>query len=748
MVDLDKSGHGFQRVRTYLGPTLGWKDEQVKPSTDITVGGLYQVQPGDSVLLVDVPAAVTIALPNLLRWVPQRNDQPATGFEKSITIKDLGGNAANFNIVIFPFGQQAIDNIQQSVLISDAYGTLKLLPLIDMSGWMVETTGGSGGPPGPGGDVFKAGNNTFTGVNTFTSTVTAPTVTVGDNTTHVATTEFVMGQGFLLSASLTGYAPLFSPTFTGDPKAPTPLISDNDTSIATTAFVQNLTATNFQPLDADLTALAALGGTNVIYYRSAANVWSPVTIGGGLTFTGGTLASSAGGGNVSSSGAPVNLQLAQWINSTQIQGIDISSLGFASTTSPTFTGDPKAPTPATADNDTSIATTAYVKANLATYQPLDADLTAISALAGTNTIYYRSAPDIWSPVTFSGISFSGGVLTVTAGGGNVNNSGTPVAGQIAQWTSAFVIQGVNPSTLGITPSPPQGRLTLATGTPVMTGTTSSATIYYTPYVGQFVPLYNGTSFTMTDMAGELSQLLNDATKSPAASSANSNYDLFVWLDGATMRCTRGPAWTGNTTRGSGAGTTQISMVNGIYLNTVAITNGPAAQRGTYVGTIRTSTAVTCNYTLGAASSGGTAALLNIWNAYNRRCITTTVQDTAASWTYALAAYRSANSSTGNRISAVCGLAEDYVRIHVNSYATASATSVGLCGIGLNVANADNSQSNSSAQYVSSSNPSNAYGSYQLLGFNFYQATEATAPAGTVTFFGSTTSQTITATVWM
>jgi len=30
--------------------------------------------------------------------------------------------------------------------------------------------------------------------------------------------------------------------------------------------------------------------------------------------------------------------------------------------SPTFTGDPKAPTPATADNDTSIATTAFVKA--------------------------------------------------------------------------------------------------------------------------------------------------------------------------------------------------------------------------------------------------------------------------------------------------------------------------------------------------------------------------------------------------
>jgi len=38
---------------------------------------------------------------------------------------------------------------------------------------------------------------------------------------------------------------------------------------------------------------------------------------------------------------------------------------YAPIASPTFTGDPKAPTPATADNDTSIATTAYVVAKLA-----------------------------------------------------------------------------------------------------------------------------------------------------------------------------------------------------------------------------------------------------------------------------------------------------------------------------------------------------------------------------------------------
>lgn len=43
----------------------------------------------------------------------------------------------------------------------------------------------------------------------------------------------------------------------------------------------------------DLAALEALTGTNTIYYRSGADTWSPVTIGTGLTFVGGTLSGSA-----------------------------------------------------------------------------------------------------------------------------------------------------------------------------------------------------------------------------------------------------------------------------------------------------------------------------------------------------------------------------------------------------------------------------------------------------------------------
>jgi hypothetical protein len=83
---------------------------------------------------------------------------------------------------------------------------------------------------------------------------------------------------------------------------------------------------SYQPLDGDLTSLAAASATNAIYYRSAANTWSPVTIGGNLSFAGGTL--------------------------------DVAA-------SPVLTGNPQAPTPTAGDNDTSIATTAFVTSALA-----------------------------------------------------------------------------------------------------------------------------------------------------------------------------------------------------------------------------------------------------------------------------------------------------------------------------------------------------------------------------------------------
>lgn len=64
---------------------------------------------------------------------------------------------------------------------------------------------------------------------TFTGTPAAPTAAVDTNTTQIATTAYVVGQG---------YAKLASPALTGTPTAPTATAGTNTTQIATTAFVQ------------------------------------------------------------------------------------------------------------------------------------------------------------------------------------------------------------------------------------------------------------------------------------------------------------------------------------------------------------------------------------------------------------------------------------------------------------------------------------------------------------------------------
>jgi len=65
---------------------------------------------------------------------------------------------------------------------------------------------------------------------------------------------------------------------------------------------------SFQPLDDDLTTISGLTGANTIYYRSGPGAWTPVVVGTGLTFTGGTLTATGGAGTVkytASTTAPV-----------------------------------------------------------------------------------------------------------------------------------------------------------------------------------------------------------------------------------------------------------------------------------------------------------------------------------------------------------------------------------------------------------------------------------------------------------
>lgn len=252
------------------------------------------------------------------------------------------------------------------------------------------------------------------------------------------------------------------------------------------------------------------------------------------------------------------------------------------------------------------------------------------------------------------------------------------------WTdAAWQDVGTPGGTAALTP--PRGRLTLTSATPVLTAdVTGATTIYYALYNGNHIPLYDGSSFS-NNVFTELSQATTDSTKSPAAVANNSNYDIFGWTDGGTLRATRGPAWTSDTSRGTGAGTTELTRVNGIWLNAVSITNGPSASRGTYLGTVRSNGTASIDMKFGGTGAvGGESTACHVWNAYNRRPIKLTNYDTTDSWNYTTATWRVKNNNTANNITVIVGLSEDML-FAVNSMVSGNS-SAGIsrsCAIGIN-----------------------------------------------------------------
>jgi hypothetical protein len=181
----------------------------------------------------------------------------------------------------------------------------------------------------------------------------------------------------------------------------------------------------------DLSALEALSGTNTIYYRSGADTWTAVTVGTGLSFSGGTLSNTVTGTVTS-----VNL-------TAPAAGITVS-------------GGP-------------ITTSGSITLALAD------DLAALEALSGTNTIYYRSAANTWTAVTIgSNLTFSGGTLSATGGGSGVTSitAGTGLTGGTITTTGTIAVATTIPQaqTIKLTDAGTSGIATVLTVSRSSSGT--------------------------------------------------------------------------------------------------------------------------------------------------------------------------------------------------------------------------------------------------------------------------------------
>lgn len=295
---------------------------------------------------------------------------------------------------------------------------------------------------------------------------------------------------------------------------------------------------------------------------------------------------------------------------------------------------------------------------------------------------------------------------------------------------------------------PGGRLTLVSDTPVMTADISGATtVYYTAYVGNNVPIATGTTLQNSSFASELTLSLNSGLQS------GNIYDIFLVVNesGSLILCT-GPAWASSTSRGTGAGTTQLTLLNGLSVNANAVgscLNGSAsrlvpAKTGFYLGSVyMTGNGATSMQLKPSAAAGGTNNILGLWNAYNRVSVTAYSRDNTTSWTYSTASWRAADNSASNRISFLDGLQQSAVTGNYSVMGTSTVDTVGAY-IGLNVDSSTTtpdiaSQSASAMSQTSAAQPAVTETFYPLLGLHYVQAVEY-ASGASAQFFGFNAGQ--------
>lgn len=267
----------------------------------------------------------------------------------------------------------------------------------------------------------------------------------------------------------------------------------------------------------------------------------------------------------------------------------------------------------------------------------------------------------------------------------------------------------------------QGRLTLTSGTPVTSADVGGAnTIFFTPYNGDTIALYNGTTwnlYTFTEITISLGTL-----------SSGFNYDLYAFVNGSTVTFDPPVAWTDDTHRA-----TQLTNQNGVKVKT-----GDATRR--YIGTFRTTTTTTTEDSRGGSSSQ-TGGKRFLYNAYNRVMRDLQVIDTTAQWNYSVSAWRQSDGATGNKVEYVDGLGETtLVATAMSIVGNTSALGQGAAsGIGIDRTTVDDSRLGgvgTIASNVSTNQCSTYYTGLPGLGYHAVNWLEHASAVGTSTWYGT------------
>lgn len=303
---------------------------------------------------------------------------------------------------------------------------------------------------------------------------------------------------------------------------------------------------------------------------------------------------------------------------------------------------------------------------------------------------------------------TGTTLTVTRG-----SEGTTAASHTspAVVSVVFTAAGIGNYTYEVTPDICEGRLTGVSGVPIDTSSSSTTrtTIYYTPYTGNRVRLYNGTTWDVHSTA-EISLALGTIT-------SDKNYDVFAYYDSGTdtVKLELSAAWTSDTARADA-----LADQDGMWVK-----SGTTTRR--YLGTFR------------STSTTGFVDYLPkrfLWNYRNRVIRPVYAGDATASWSYSSTTIRQANAATANQIEVVAGLAYGLINVEVYCACLAGATGFPVVGIGVNSTTAFTVDQHSHND-VSTNNCLVAYlRDYPRVGYSKYCWLEKCTTANSHTFYGT------------
>jgi hypothetical protein len=371
---------------------------------------------------------------------------------------------------------------------------------------------------------------------------------------------------------------------------------------------------------------------------------------------------------------------------------------------------------ATTATSTVVGTKYYVSETAGAITSTAPTLSRLVGIAPTTSSLILNANTLQIPIV---VAQGGTGLTTLTSASVLVGAGTGNVTFVAPGSSGNVLSSDGSVWASTAPASPEsdlaiceGRLTLTSGTAVTTADVTGATsIYFTPYKGSRIALYDGSSDWNIRTFTEITIALGTLTDAKP-------YDLFAYDNSGTVTFDSPLVWTNGTTRA-----TALALQNGVLVKTGATTRR-------YIGTF---------YTTAATTTEDSFAKRLLFNYAQRVERPMQVLETTDNWAYTSSTIRQANGSTANQLAFVVGVVEDAITASVQVVASSGTAGQSIfAGVGLDSTSAFASATrlwHKTAVAGYQSGLGGQYCGYPGLGYHFLSWLERGNDSGTTTWIG-------------